>query len=273
MNILSCPTCKEQLILSEKSYICINKHSYDISKEGYVNLFLHSKGEEKPSGDSKEMINARHIFLNKGYYDSLKNALLNITNKYSVENSVIVDIGCGEGYYTANISDFLANEGKRSQVFGFDISKNAIQKAAKRTENALFLVANAFEIPLFNNSANMLFSIFAPLAKEEFKRILKKDGYLIIVSPAKEHLFELKALLYEKPYLNEENEENIEGFTLTQTITESNIIYINNNEDINNLFLMTPYYWKTSLNSANKLKELNCLKTKTEFLIRVYKKR
>lgn len=272
MNILSCPICMETLILSNKSYICKNKHSFDISKEGYVNLFLQSKGEEKPSGDSKEMINARNSFLNKGYYDDLKNALSNITEKYLWENPVIVDVGCGEGYYTAHISDFLIKKGKSSTVLGFDISKSAIQKAAKRTKNAIFIVANAFVLPIINNSADIVFSIFAPLAKEEFKRVLKKDGYLIIVLPNKEHLFELKALLYDEPYLNEQNETNIEGFKLTEAITVSNIIEINNNVDINNLFLMTPYYWKTSIEGAKKLKELSTLKTKTEFLISIYKK-
>lgn len=267
---LSCPICKQILFVSQKSYSCENKHSFDISKEGYANFHLQSKGDKSPSGDSKEMVNARQSFLNKGYYDNLKNALCRLADKYSAENSCIVDSGCGEGYYTASIGDFLSE--KNQKILGFDISKTAVRQAAKRTKNALFFVANVFELPLFDESADIIFSIFAPLAKEEFKRILKKGGFFITVSPDREHLFELKTLLYDKPYYNEESETDLKGFALIENITITNMIELNSNEDINNLFLMTPYYWKTGINSFHKLEDLKTLKTKTEFLIRVYKK-
>lgn len=259
-------------MLSNKAYDCKNNHSFDISKDNYLNLILQNKGKKNPSGDNKEMINARNYFLNKGYYDILKKNLCNISAKYAEDFPVIIDAGCGEGYYIAHITDFLLCNGKSPQVFGIDISKSAIKKAAKRTKDVTFMVVNAFDIPIFINSIDIVFSIFAPIAKEEFKRILKLDGYLIIVSPGKEHLFELKTFLYDKAYLNEQNEEKIEGFEMLKTITESNNIEINNKEDINNLFLMTPYYWKTSIESSNKLKELESLKTKIQFNISIYKK-
>lgn len=256
--------------MSPKSYVCENKHSFDISKEGYANFHLQSKGDKSPSGDSKEMVGARQSFLSKGYYENLKDALCRLAEKYSKENSCIVDCGCGEGYYTASVGDFLSE--KNQKILGFDISKTAVRQAAKRTKNALFFVANVFELPLFHESVDIVLSIFAPFAFEEFRRILKKGGFFITVSPDREHLFELKSLLYDKPYFNEESETVLEGFALVENITTSNIIEINNNEDINNLFLMTPYYWKTGINSFHKLKDLKTLKTKTEFNIRVYKK-
>jgi 23S rRNA (guanine745-N1)-methyltransferase len=270
MISLSCPICKEKLSIFQKSYICENKHSFDISKEGYANFHLQSKGDKSPSGDSKEMVSARQSFLNKGYYDSLKNVLCKLAANYSAENSQIVDCGCGEGYYTASIGDYLSE--KNQKILGFDISKTAIKQAAKRTKNTLLFVANVFELPLFNESTDIIFSIFAPLAIEEFGRILKKDGYLIIVSPDKEHLFELKTLLYDKPYYNEQSDTELEGFALVENIAVNNMIEINSNEDINNLFLMTPYYWKTGIKSFHKLKELTFLKTTTAFNIRIYRK-
>ncbi|MBR4485343.1 MAG: SAM-dependent methyltransferase, partial [Erysipelotrichaceae bacterium] len=90
MNIL-CPVCKNILHKSDKFYSCENRHSFDIAKEGYLNLNL--KNSQK-SGDNAEMIKARKAFLEKDYYSFLREEV----DKYIKTDDELLDLACGEGY-------------------------------------------------------------------------------------------------------------------------------------------------------------------------------
>ena len=255
MNIL-CPVCKKILNGSDKIYSCENRHSFDIAKEGYLNLNLKNS---QNTGDNTEMIRARKAFLEKGYYDFLRQEI----NKNINENDGLVDLACGEGYYTSFF--------KAKDKIGIDLSKTGLKIASKADKTTTYLLCSIFHDPLEDKSADVILTIFAPIAKEEIVRILKDDGIFILVKPDKDHLYELKEKIYDHPYYNEVEEITINGMALYKEIPISRKTLVKK-EDLNNLFRMTPYYNTTSINDKEKLKDLDDLSISFSFLIDIYRK-
>lgn len=259
--MLICPKCKSPLTKVEKSYKCLHGHCYDVAKSGYVNLVL---GNQKVSGDSPEMVKARTAFLNEGYYQPLADALMELVKE--LKPATIVDAGCGEGYYTKQIQSVL--EG--AKMIGFDLSKAAIHEASKKDKTTIYAISSIFDMPIASKSVDVLLNIFAPTPIEEFKRILKDGGVLIKVGPAPEHLMELKEILYEHVYENEVEPITDNELRLMKTQRIVNQITIQTMEEIHSLFMMTPYYWKTSREDAEKLNKFNQLEVTTAFVMEVY---
>lgn len=266
-----CPICKTALNIINNSYKCENNHSYDISSSGYVNLLNPGKRNNFKAGDSKEMIKARSAFFKSNAYQPIAENLCSIISK--LPRDIIVDAGCGEGYYSL----FIANQFSKSSILGFDMTKYGCDHAAKcakriNSQNALFSVANVFELPLNDDSIDVITSIFAPVADKEFSRILKPNGYLIVVSAGIHHLDGLKRILYDNLYLNEDKRSIYEDFLLIDVINLKYETTIQGNETINNLFTMTPYYHRTSLSDKKKLENINEVYTNIEVNFLVYKK-
>jgi len=126
-EIISCPVCSHLLIKEQNTYKCENNHTFDLAKEGYLNLLLNAK---KTSGDSKEMMAARRDFLTKGYYEKLSDRVNQRLKKTHSTDQAILDIGCGEGYYLSRFQKEIAP--KASNFYGMDISKLGIRMAAKK---------------------------------------------------------------------------------------------------------------------------------------------
>lgn len=263
-----CPVCGAALRNTQKVCVCPNGHSFDKAKSGYVHLLTSFSGR-KTHGDNKEMVRARRAFLETGAYAPLKNAIAETAKKYAVLNGTVLDSGCGEGYYTAAIADALDS---KMQVLGFDISKEAVNLAAKRCKTAQFAVASAFHIPVADESVDLLFEIFSPYSETEFLRVLKSGGYLLEVIPGARHLYGLKTAVYDKPYENEVADFTRAGYTLSERLHLQNEITLQTAADIQNLFLMTPYYYKTGKTEQAKLRDLQTLTTETEFYILIYRK-
>lgn len=259
--MLVCPKCRQPLRKEGKTYQCDACHSYDIAKKGYVNLVL---GNQKVSGDSKEMVDARTLFLSQGYYQVLADKLVEILDELKPE--VLVDAGCGEGYYTRQFHD------TDRQIIAFDLSKPALNTAAKMDADSIYAITSIFDMPIADESTDCVMNIFAPTPIEEVCRILKTGGTLIKVGPGAKHLHELKAVLYDEVYDNEEENIELSGLKFIHRYTVSDTIKITNNSVIKALFMMTPYYWKTSQEAASKLNEHTELKTEIDFLIDVYSK-
>lgn len=264
-----CPVCGAALKNTEKACICPNGHNFDKAKTGYVHLLTHFSGH-KTHGDNKDMVRARRAFLETGAYAPLKNAIAETAKKYAVSNGTVLDSGCGEGYYTAAFAEAL---GRKMQVLGFDISKEAVNFAAKRCHAAQFAVASAFRIPMADESVDLLFEIFSPYSETEFLRVLKSGGYLLEVIPGARHLYDLKTAVYDSPYENEVAAFTRTGYTLLESIHLQNTITLHSADDIQNLFLMTPYYYKTGKAEQARLRDLHTLTTETEFYILVYQKK
>ncbi len=268
MDIFTCPVCKKPLYKENKSLKCENMHCFDISRKGTVNLLLSAKANH---GDDKRMVSARKAFMDKGYYEPLHKDIRELTGKYAHDNSVILDCGCGECSYTADISRYLRSTGKHAEIIGIDVSKEAINTGASRHENITLAVASVYAVPLADKSCDIVLSLFAPFAGSEYLRLLKRNGIYITAFPLKDHLFELKAAIYESPYLNNVSPLDIEGFELIENKECRFKAMISSNEDITALFEMTPYCYKTSREDRAKLDKLDRLDVTASFGIAVYR--
>ena len=235
-------------------------HSFDKAKEGYVNLLL-KNASGKRHGDDKLMVQSRKNFLDKGYYAKLREKIGEILGK----DNLVLDSGCGEGYYTSYFAE-------NNTLLGIDISKDAIKSAAKRCKKATFAVASISQIPLADGSVDVVLNVFAPDSPKEFLRILKPSGRLITVQPLENHLFELKQAVYENPYKNPPLDLQKNGFEIKSVNEVKYKINLESAEDIESLFKMTPYYYKTSAADQEKLKNINSLAISLEFVITEYLK-
>lgn len=250
-----CPICKKRLFKIENSYKCENNHSFDISKQGYINLLLNSKN----SGDNKEMIQSRYEFLKKGYFDILLDSLCEIINSLNINN--ILDVGCGEGFYDRGIK-----QKTNVDIIGIDISKEACLKASKLSKDIMYIVSGMNHIPFENNEFDLLLNIFAPHDEQEFTRVCNK--YILKVIPNSNHLIELKELLYDSVIIKDEKKLSFTQFkeVLCKHVTYNVIV-----DDLFELFKMTPYFYKTKYDNEIFEKNKN-LKITCDFSILLYKK-
>jgi 23S rRNA (guanine745-N1)-methyltransferase len=277
MSLYRCPKCFQKLTINVHQYQCVNHHSYDISKKGYVNLMLANQGHHLLEGDNKEMIESRTRFLESKKYDILKNKLLEIISPLTNVSSSLCDVACGEGYYTTYIHQELIKKYPNLTTYGVDISKFAINKSCSRknivhANNLYYAIGNLDYLPYLDQSFDVLLNCFAPINEKEFNRILKNHGYYIRVLPGIYHLYELKEVLYDQVNLNIPKDNQMEGFLFVKEIEINDVITLNNQE-IKDLFTMTPYYYKTSYEAKKKLENLQTLKTRISFIIKIYQKK
>ena len=269
MDLLICPVCKGILKREERLFRCDCGHSFDLAKQGYVNLLLSQQSKGRHHGDDKAMVASRRAFLEKGYYSPLREALAEEVYLYTADKApVLVDAGCGEGWYDEGIYEKLPH----AALIGFDISKDALKWAAKRKGFAHLAVASCFSMPMGDHSADGVFNIFSPFAGEEYQRVLKSGGHLFRVVPGEKHLWELKSAIYEKPIPNRPEPKEIEGLSLIKERKVCFEITLEEKEDIESLFQMTPYYYRTSREDHQKLLALDRLTTRVEFNILIYEK-
>ena len=266
-----CPICKKELQICDKALKCESNHSFDYAKSGYINLLNPGKKNNAKAGDSKEMVRARTQFFECGAYLKILETLSSLVSE--MKNDVIVDAGSGEGYYTHGI----AKNHTGSLVLGFDMTKFGCEHGAKVAKsqglNSLhYAVSNIFDLPLRDSYADVILSVFAPVADKEFLRVLKSGGHLIVASAGIDHLEGLKRAIYASFYPNEEKFLAYDGFELLKVENLKYEAKICGNETINSLFTMTPYYHRTSLEDKEKLSKLYEITTTIEVNFAVYKK-
>ena len=276
-----CPVCGEMLTENERTLTCASRHSFDRAKQGYFNLFIQKKGTSHP-GDDAAMVRARTAFLEGGYYQPFSDGVNEMCKKalaeMDVSSPMLVDAGCGEGYYTNRLHASLSSAFSSARTLGCDLSKEAVAhaarvaKAAQKTASCAYAVASLFSIPLADHSAHGMISLFAPIAEEEFARLLVPNGFLLVAVPAERHLLGLKKAIYDTPYENEVRRDQLKGFALTETLRIDYEVDVKGNDHIMALFGMTPYYWKTSMADAKKLSLLDTLHTELAFDLLLYKK-
>ena len=273
-DFLICPICGSELYSDGKSFRCkpiegSKSHCFDISSSGYADLSYRNGG----SGDSKEAVNDRTAFLNKNYYRPLSRKINRLCSKHLPESFLMVDAGCGEGYY----SDNIASDFPQSFVFGADLSKHAVHRASVRRNmrggrNCFYAVSSVFALPVRASSADGMLSMFAPIAEEECLRVLKNDGILIIGAAGDRHLYDLKAAIYDEVHINDSRADLPTNMELVEKVNVSYRITLDNNADILKLFGMTPYKFRTSARSLDLLNALEKLETEVNVDFYVYKK-
>ena len=243
-----CPLCGGTL-QGETDLKCEKGHCFDRAREGYWHLLPVQSMRTKAPGDSKEMVAARRAFLNAGYYGIFGQALGELCLAHGVPAAKdaplhLLDAGCGEGWYDRCIAQQFAAAEKPLQLAGFDIAKPAVRLAAKALPAAQYAVASSFSQPVRTGWADVLLNCFSPFAQEEFSRVLRPGGHMIYVVPGAEHLYQMKAVLYEKPYKNPVQQVEYPGFRAIDEREVQGTITVPAAQ-LEALFAMTPYYWKT----------------------------
>ncbi|MGO2089341.1 MAG: 23S rRNA (guanine(745)-N(1))-methyltransferase [Oceanisphaera sp.] len=269
-----CPLCHHALIPSASGLQCEHNHQFDRAKEGYVNLMPVQHKRSKEPGDNADMIQARRRFLASEHYHTMREAVAELCLTYT-ENTPrqLLDIGCGEGYYTAYISEQLSAQASHSTCYGLDISKVAIRYAAKRytSQHMQFCVASSQRLPFADHSLNAVVRIYAPCEAPELARVLADKGVVITVTPAARHLYQLREQVYTEVQLHDESAEQLAGFEL---IASSKLSYLMSltGEQADDLLQMTPFAWKASQALRDSIKKRSQFNCEADFMIRVYQK-
>lgn len=273
--MIICPVCSKKMTKIERKYICERAHNFDILKYNHVNLLLSNQKNSKIPGDSKEMVLSRKNYLEKGYYKGISDGVNQVVENYLSDKKQlnILDIGCGEGYYTNRLKKKLDELNIKSNIVGIDISKEAIISAAKSYKDMEWIVASASSLPIENEALDFIICMFAKIIPEENMRALKKGGKLIVVSTGENHLLQLKEVVYESVRKDFYSPiEDLKMFRHLETVNLKYNIEILERESIENLFNMTPYRWRSPQKGIEKLFELDKLTTTVEVNIDIFEK-
>ena len=216
----ACPICQENLTLLESSLKCCNRHSFDLAKFGYVNLAPQIK---QSANYDKENFQNRQQILEAGFYRAILEAVSDLLAN-SETSTTILDIGCGEGFYSRKLQE---NHPEKT-FYAFDISKDSVQIAAKSEPNwaVNWFVGDLARLPIKDASMDILLDIFSPANYGEFRRILSKDGILIKVIPTENHLKEIRQRVQDqltnKDYSNQDIKNHFQNnFTILSSKTAS----------------------------------------------------
>ena len=263
---LICPVCSEELNKQDRSYVCPNRHSFDIARQGYVNLLTVQQKHSLNPGDTREQVLSRRAFLEAGYYEPILNALIDTARELGITGPVL-DVGCGEGYYSAQLADAL-----NAELVGFDISKEAVRCAAAKYKGHTWLTATASHIPVESGSAGLLTSLFALTLPEEFSRVLADEGYYFQVLACQDHLLGLKAIIYPELKLKEKDSvPELPGFELVKSVP-IRFTFTVEGEQIRNLFSMTPHVFRIGKEGAQRLRSVRALTDTASCVLNVYRK-
>jgi 23S rRNA (guanine745-N1)-methyltransferase len=279
VSLLACPFCQGALEEVGKSLVCSNRHSFDIAREGYVNLL-----RKKLPGDTREMLVARRAFLERGFYQPLSDVLneLIVTRIREMEQpACVLDAGCGEGYYLGRLWHVLEEQAgddkHESSCLGVDISKDAIRMAARQYPGIDFVVANLKEpLVVRGQTLHFLLNIFAPRNAVEFARVLVPGGWLLVVIPAPEHLRHLRDTLQLLQIEDQKQQHVLEqfeaDFSLEQTIEVRNALHLRG-EEIVEVVMMTPNYWHMEEEKRQALAAMEEIETEAVFSCLLFKQK
>jgi 23S rRNA (guanine745-N1)-methyltransferase len=206
--LLRCPLCKSGFAAAAGALVCRNGHSFNLAREGYVNLLPSRSRRPAAGGDGPAQLRHRAGFLDAGHLDALTTTIVSQVERSSAEH--ILDAGSGTGHHLAGIAAKL-----RGSVIGLglDISKDAARQAARRWPTPAFAVADLWaEWPVQDATVDLVLSIFAPKNFPEMARVLRPGGCLALAYPGPEHLIELRDR-FELLRQNEESSGHYAGMT------------------------------------------------------------
>ena len=241
--MLICPICSAALTALNNGVVCPANHSFDRARQGYLNLLPVQHKNSREPGDNLAMVEARRRFLDGGHYAPLAKRLAELAAGYAPERWL--DIGCGEGYYTAQIADALP----AADGYALDISREAVKQASRRSKQLTWLVASMARVPLADASCQLLTSVFSPLDWQEAKRLLAPGGGLLRMGPTGEHLMELRQKLYDevRDYDDEKHLSLVpDGMQLAHSETLTFTLTLDNAQARADLLAMTPHGWRAS---------------------------
>lgn len=269
--MLTCPICHTPLTLHGKTYTCHNRHSYDVSKDGYINLHVIQHKNSHTAGDTNISVQARRRFLAGGFYEPLRDKAQQVIDELAPTS--VLDIGCGEGYYTACMA-------RTAHVIGLDIAKTAIITASKTYKNTniannlIWVVGTGALLPVADGSMDICTSLFAPLPKTQMLRVLKSDGHLLVAVPAPMHLYTMREWLFETVNVHnptkviDELAPEFELINQWQIDTDLSL----NSQNLSDLIDMTPYTYKAKLDRKTALKAQKSFEVMASFCVYLFRK-
>ncbi|SFN47474.1 23S rRNA (guanine745-N1)-methyltransferase [Izhakiella capsodis] len=267
-----CPLCHQPLSTQEKGWECINRHQFDKAREGYVNLMPVQHKRSKQPGDNAEMMQARRQFLNEGHYQALQRVVCQLLSGITGDGSqqqTVLDIGCGEGYYTGAVAQSLSARAN-VEVCGLDVSREAIRSAAKRYPEVSFCVASSQRLPFMNSSISTALRIYAPFNPEELARVMCPGGYLLTVTPGPRHLLQFKALIYREVKMHDPAPESLSGWSLCHEETLAYPLSLSS-DSAATLLQMTPFAWRARPEVWGRLATVEHFACETDFMLRLWR--
>jgi 23S rRNA (guanine745-N1)-methyltransferase len=261
-----CPVCRHPLAIGERAWLCEEGHSFDVAREGYVNLLVTHQRRAREPGDSAAMLQHRRSFLDGGWYAPLAEHLRTI---YARDDASVLDAGCGEGYYTRDWP---------GELWAVDIAKPAVRMAARRSASASrhYAVASVYDLPVVDASIDVVVSVFAPLHSPEFERVLAPGGVVVTVTPGPDHLAGLKAALFATPEAHPETgpfeREGAETALVpaAPTVRLRYDVTLPTAAAIADLLGMTPYAWYVDGATREAVVSAGSLSTPVDFLVSAY---
>ncbi len=261
---LICPLCGELLTKTEHSLICSSRHSFDVARQGYVNLLPVQNKRSLAPGDTREQVLSRRRFLESGVYAPICDALIGRARELGISGPIL-DVGCGEGWYSAQLAGALG-----CSLTGLDISKEAVRCAAGKYKEAQWLCASAAHIPVKDHSAELVTSLFAVTLPGEFRRVLAENGYFFQVLAAQDHLMGLKSIIYDQlTHKEKDSVPALEGFRLVSTQAIRFPLRLEG-EAIRDLFSMTPHVYRVSRAGYERLLNTQVLEDEASCVLNVY---
>ena len=261
---LLCPICAAPLRQTDKTFRCEAGHSFDMARQGYVNLLPVQNKRSLNPGDTREQVLSRRAFLEAGFYAPIAEALCSAAKELGCAGPIL-DVGCGEGWYSAQLSDAL-----NAPLVGLDISKEAVRCAAAKYKNAQWICGSAARLPVTSSSVGLITSLFALTIPEEFKRVLRSDGYYFQVLAQEDHLLGLKSIIYPKLLHKEKNTTpDLPGFTLVRQIP-IRFTFTVEGAQVQNLLSMTPHVYRISKEGAQRLQETDKLTDTASAVLNIY---
>ena len=265
MNLI-CPICSEKLNIEGKRCTCPANHSFDMARQGYVNLLTVQLKHSLTPGDTREQVLSRRAFLEEGYYAPIAKALIEEARELGISGEIL-DVGCGEGYYCAQLADALG-----ANLTGLDISKEAVRCAAAKYKGKTWLCATAAHIPVETGSADLITSLFAITMPEEYRRVLKEGGYYFQVLAAQDHLLGLKGIIYDQVNLKEKDSvPELPGFQLVKSVP-IRFDFTVEGEQVRNLFSMTPHVFRIGKDGAERLRKTDRLSDVASCVLNIYRR-
>lgn len=248
--------------------MCEQRHSFDVGRQGYVNLLVAGQRRSRNPGDAKEMVEARHRFLASGRYDRVSDGLAHLAQRGVVAAAergggppLILDVGCGEGRHTRRVADVIG-EGRGGLdpvpvvVAGLDVAKPAVALAARLHPEGWYAVASAGDLPVATASVDVALDVFGPVVSNELARVVRPGGLVVAAHPGSGHLASLRALVYEQPRPHEAKDplrDAPELFRRVGTMTVTFPVTITDASLLADLFTMTPYRWHAPPAFAERL--------------------
>lgn len=266
---LACPLDGTSLNQAGNTWRCAQGHSFDQASQGYIHLLPVQYKRSRDPGDSKAMVQARRRFLQAGYYESVADTIADYALQEGGKVVAALDAGCGEGYYLRH----LANKpgGQALQLCGLDISKWAVQVAAKQLQPAAWVVASNARIPVADASLDVVLCVFGFPVWTEFARVLKPGGRLIMVDPGPQHLVQLRELVYSE--INRDKAPRAEpehGFTCAHKGQLEFDFELPDQASIQDLLTMTPHLFRASAAGRARVDALSSLQLHADIEITLY---